>query len=125
MGDSLEYLFQEWDSVSDNKDKVDDVIVKKNSMIRGITFYNETSHSFNVDGELVKPIHVGTWQITVEIHYDESLWPLTAGLGARVYQNSFLLTIEETVPEEEEAENLSTISWEPFKPRIPDEEPKK
>ena len=125
-------MFQEWDSSDyQNKDKVVDVIVKRNSMIRGITYYNETAHSFNVEGDLVKPLHVGTWQITVEIHYDLSLFPLSDSLGVKVHQNSFLLTIEEREPEvdeeaeeDEEVDDSSSISWEPYKPKIPDKKPR-
>ena len=52
-------------------------------MIRGFTYYNQTTHSFNVDGDHVTPLHVGTWKITVEVHYDMSIWLLEETLGAK------------------------------------------
>ena len=73
-------------------------------MIRGFTYYNQTSHSFNVDGDHVTPLHVGTWKITVEVHYDLSIWLLDETQRAKFYQNFFFLTIEEG-DQEKDAEN--------------------
>ena len=50
-------------------------------MIRGVTYYNSTAHSFNVEGDLLTSYHVGAWLITVEVHYDTEFWPLNEALG--------------------------------------------
>ena len=91
-------------------------------MIRGFTYYNQTTHSFNVDGDHVTPLHVGTWKITVEVHYDMSIWLLEETLGAKQYENSFFLTIVEGEEQEVEAENNNEFdsAWEPFQPNWPD-----
>ena len=64
-------------------------------MIRGFTYYNQTTHSFNVDGDHVTPLHVGTWKITVEVHYDKAYRLLSKALGVHVFQNSFFLIIND------------------------------